>query len=171
MLTNCQARRRHRPRDQAAGQGQMSLRYADPRMAFESFGQPPLLVSDRRKGRNACLVSVPLSPLPPRLALHSASQRAVGSASRSGSPLVSVAARAVDSASRRDLDAPLASRRAGTHQARSRAEWPKWRHVHRWGWTESGAGMGMHEAFCVDRCSHSWSRTWRRCRQATEQRV
>ena len=58
----------------------MSLRYTEPRMAFESSGQPPLLVSDRRKGCNAYLVSVPLSPLPPRLVLHSASQRAVGSA-------------------------------------------------------------------------------------------
>ena len=58
----------------------MSLRYAEPRMAFESPRYPSSLVSDSRKGRDAYLVSVPLSPLPPRLALHSASQRAVGSA-------------------------------------------------------------------------------------------
>ena len=151
MLTNCQARRRHRLRDQAAGQRQMSLRYAEPRMAFESPRYPSLLVSDCCKGRDAYLVSVPLSPLPLRLALHSASQREVGPASRSGSPLVSVAARAVDSASRRALDAPLASGRAGTHRARSRAEWPKRRRVHRWGWTESGAGVEVCEVFCMER--------------------
>ena len=118
MLINCHARRRRRLGDQAAGQGQMSLRYAEPRMAFESSGQPPLLVSDSRKGRDAYLVSVLLPPVLPRLALRSASQRAVGPASRSESLLVSVAAQAVDSASRRALDAPLVNRQAGTHRAR-----------------------------------------------------
>ena len=96
----------------------MSLRYAEPRMAFESSGQPPLLVSDRRKGCNAYLVSVPLPPVLPYVALHSASQRAVGSASRSRSLPITVAAQAVDSASRRALNAPLANRQAGTHRAR-----------------------------------------------------
>lgn len=80
MFINCYTRRRGRLGGQAAGRGQMGLRYTEPRMAFESPRYPSSLVSDSRKGRNACLVSVPLSPLPPRLALHSASQRAVGSA-------------------------------------------------------------------------------------------
>ena len=80
MLISCQARGRCRLGDQAAGQGQMSLRYAEPRMAFESPRYPSLLVSDSRKGRDAYLVSVPLPPILPCLALHSASQRAVGSA-------------------------------------------------------------------------------------------